>query len=87
MASTAVAGTATVVPWGVGVVPKQASNGSMAIRTAGTVNFHTGRLPLLCSVMHRWVGAGRFSCFELPSFSVKLKLELQRPVLFGEGSL
>ena len=34
-------------------------------------------------VMHRWVGAGRFSCFELSSFSVKLELELQCPVLLG----
>ena len=45
------------------------------------MNFHTGRLPPPAMGRPGSLGSA------LPSLSVKLKLKLQRPVLFGEGSL
>ena len=74
-------GTATAVPSGVEVVPEQAIRISRTVRSAGKVNFHTGRLPPPA------LGRPGSLGFALPSLPVKLELELQRPVLFGEGSL
>ena len=76
-----VAGLSSAVPKGVGAVSERVSKVSRTVKAARTGTSTLG--DFLSPALGRPSSLGS----ALPSFSVKLKLQLQRPVLFGEGSL